>query len=238
MPNSPVQRPPLAPPADRKDPDPMSKLLSAMLAACAALALLAAPVAAGHDQNPSEKVDRYTYDVDPVPHPATDQNAEVDGTVRATALPNGQIQVKVRVSGLTPNAPHAQHLHGNLAGGNVCPGPELAGEDGLIATLDAAGAYGGIQVSLTTTGDTSLDSALAVSRFPVADKNGNLNYNRTIDVPQDVYDNLGVLHYVVHGIDLNNSGGYDFEAGESPLDPSLPFEATIPSGCAGQDTTR
>ncbi len=215
----------------------MLKSLSAVLAVCAAFAMLAGPAAAAHDENPSQKLARYSYDVDPVPHPATDENAGVDGTVRVTALPNGKVQVKVRLSGLSPNLPHAQHLHGDLAGGNVCPGPEFAGEDGLISTLDGVGAYGGIQVSLTTSGDTSPASGLAVTRFPVADKNGNLRYNRTIDVPQNVYDNLGVLHYVVHGIDLNNSGGYDFGAGESELDPSLPFEATIPSGCGGQDTT-
>lgn len=220
----------------------MPKVVSALIAACAAMALLAGPVVAGHDKNPSKKVDRYAYDVDSVPHPATDQNEDVDGTVRVTALPNGKVQVKVRLSGLTPNAPHAQHLHGALTGGNVCPGPEFAGEDGLIATLEAAPAYGGIQVSLTTTGDTSPDSALAVSRFPVADENGKLRYNRTIDVPDAVHKNLGALHYVVHGIDLDGDGSYDFDPfGESPLtmgnpELSLPFEATIPSGCAGQNT--
>ena len=229
----------------------MPRLLTAILAACAALAMLAVPVAAGHDENPSKKVERYTYDVDPVPHPATDLNADVDGTVRVTALPNDMIQVKVRLSGLTPNSVHAQHLHGDLSGGNVCPDPELAGTDGLISTLDAVDAYGGIQVSLTTTGDVSASSALAVERFPVADKNGDLRYNRTIDLSDlpgdlsgDILSNLGVLHYVDHGIDLvDGDGTYDFEPyGESPLtvgnpDLRLPFEATIPSGCGGQDTT-
>lgn len=215
----------------------MPRFLTAILAACAALAMLAVPAAAGHDENPSNEVERYTYDVDPVPHPATDMNADVDGTVRLIALPNGKVQVKVRVSGLAPNLPHAQHLHGDLAGDNFCPGPDVAGEDGLISGPEAVDAYGAIQVSLTTTGGTSPASALAVARFPVADQNGNINYNRTIDVPQNIYDSLGGLHYVVHGIDLNNSGGYDFGAGPSPLDPSLPFEATIPAGCAGPSTT-
>jgi hypothetical protein len=67
----------------------------------------------------------------------------------------------------------------------------------------------------------------------VADDNGNLSYNRTIEVPDEIHDNLGALHYVVHGIDLNDSGGYDFGAGPSALDGSFPFEATIPAGCAG-----
>jgi hypothetical protein len=35
----------------------------------------------------------------------------------------------------------------------------------------------------------------------------------------------------VHGIDTNNNDVYDFSAGESDLDPSLPEEATVPAAC-------
>lgn len=211
----------------------MPRAITAIVVATGAMLLFAVPASAGHDRNPSPKVASYTYDVDPVPHPATDRNADVDGTVRFKGLPNGKVQVKVRLSGLAPNLPHAQHIHGELTGGNFCPDASIAGADGLIDGLEATPAYGAIEVSLTTTGDTSADSALAVSRFPVADDDGDLSYNRTIDVPDAIHENLGVFHYVVHGIDLNGSGGYDFSAGPSPLDASLPFEATIPAGCAG-----
>jgi hypothetical protein len=214
----------------------MLRATTAIVAATSAMLLFALPASAGHDRNPSPKVASYTYDVDPVPHPATDQNADVDGTVRFKALPNGKVQVKVRLSGLAPNLPHAQHIHGEPLGNNFCPGAGVADDrvdDGLIDGLEATPVYGAIQVSLTTTGDTSPASALAVARFPVADANGNLSYNRTFDVPEAIHANLGVLHYVVHGIDLNASGGYDFGAGPSPLNSAFPFEATIPAGCAG-----
>jgi hypothetical protein len=218
----------------------MLRATTAIVAATSAMLLFAVPASAGHDQNPSPKVDRYTFDVDPVPHPATKENDGVEGTVRFTALPNGQVQVKVRLSGLAPNLPHAQHIHGEPLGNNFCPDASVADDiidDGLIDGVEATPAYGAIQVALTTTGDTSPASSLAVARFPVADDNGNLSYNRTIDVPDAIYENLGGLHYVVHGIDLNESGGYDFVPfGPSPLDGSLPFEATIPAGCAGQST--
>ena len=224
----------------------MKKLLTLTVAAVTMLALAIPAGAGGHDENPSPKVDQYTYDIDPVPHPGTDANEDVDGTVRIIALPNGKAQIKVDLTGVTPNAPHAQHLHGNLAGGNECPGSDLAAtaiEDGelvagddFIATLDAAGAYGGVQVSLTTTGDTSPASVLAVSRFPVADEDGNLKYRRTIELSGDVFDSIAVLHYVVHGIDIDENRAYD--GFESPLtagnpDLVLPFEATVPAGCGG-----
>ncbi len=212
----------------------MFRTITAIAAATSAALLFAVPASAGHDQNPSPKVASYTYDVDPLPHPATNRNADVDGTVRFKALPNGKVQVKVRLSGLAPNLPHAQHIHGEFTGDNFCPDASIAGTDGLISGPEATPAYGAIQVALTTTGDTSPASALAVARFPVADANGNLSYSRTINVPEAISENLGALHYVVHGIDLNASGGYDLgDAGPSPLNPAFPFEATIPAGCAG-----
>ena len=36
---------------------------------------------------------------------------------------------------------------------------------------------------------------------------------------------------VIHGIDYNHNGKYDFSAGKSDLDPSLPAEATDPAAC-------
>jgi hypothetical protein len=85
---------------------------------------------------------------------------------------------------------------------------------------------------LTTTGDTSPDSALAVNRFPVANSVGFMGYNRNIAVPDSVRKNLGKFAIVQHGVDLNHNGRYDFEsAGASELDPSLPQEATIPANC-------
>ena len=178
-----------------------------------------------------------------VPHPGTDLNAGVKGDVWIGALGDNQVQVQVRLEGLTPNQPHAQHLHGMLAGGNVCPGADAAGTaiengalvagDDFISTPDGAVVYGPIQISLTTSGDVTPGSGLAVDRFPVADAEGRLSYERTFEVSPEIYAALGNLHYVTHGIDLDESGAYD--GAPSPLDPALPFEGTIPAGCGPQD---
>lgn len=142
------------------------------------------------------------------------------------------LTVEIEASGLAPNLPHAQHLHGALDGSapNVCPPPSAdADGDDLVSTPEGIPFYGGINVSLTTEGDTSPDSALALDRFPVADANGNLTYSRTIEVSDEVAQNLGDLHVVQHGIDFDDSGTYDGEP--SPLDPAAPFEATVPTTC-------
>ncbi|WP_152649840.1 hypothetical protein [Demequina oxidasica] len=147
-----------------------------------------------------------------------------------------EVTVNISGTGFTPNAPHAQHLHGDVSGKDfVCPTDADVKEldkdgDGLLNTLEAAPLYGGVLIALTTEGDTTPDSALAVDRFPTADADGNLEYNRTFTVTQDVADQMANLHIVDHGIDLDGSGTYDGDV-KSSLSEDLPLEATIPAAC-------
>lgn len=199
-----------------------------MMAALTAALLMGLPAVAGHDDNPSPQVASYTYDIGEL-------NASgAEGTVRIKALPNGKAQVKVSATGLAPNLPHAQHLHGTTDGTPTqcpLPGADTDG-NGLITVAEGGPFYGGILASLTTTGDTSSASALAVDRYPVTDADGNLEYVRTFDVPVDVFGSLGAVQYVVHGVDLDGSGAYDGTA-RSSIAPTVPLEVTIPAGCGG-----
>ena len=145
----------------------------------------------------------------------------------------GKLDTRIYTTDMAPGLPHAQHIHGMAQAISECP--TLAADDngdGLVNTAEGLPSYGPIQVSLTTRGDTSPASALAVSRFPVASKGGFVGYERTFSVPDSVRKNLGKFAIVQHGVDLNNNGRYDFKsAGRSELDPSLPQEATIPANC-------
>ncbi len=153
------------------------------------------------------------------------------------SLKGNLLTADVDSQGMAASLPHAQHIHGKEKAASECP--TLAAdekpngnEDGLVNTAEGLPDYGPILVSLTTTGDTSPSSALAVDRFPVADASGSIDYSRTFDVPGKVAAHLGEFHIVQHGVDLNGNGEYDFEAaGPSELDPSLPQEATIPANC-------
>ena len=145
---------------------------------------------------------------------------------------NKKVETEIHTKGLAPKLPHAQHIHGFKKAVSECPTLALSGRDNLITTVEGVPAYGPIQVSLTTTGDTSPNSGLAVDRFPVANANGTVEYERTLMVSANVAKNLGKKAIVQHGVDLNDNGKYDFEAaGKSELDPSLPQEATIPATC-------
>jgi|JI10StandDraft_1071094.scaffolds.fasta_scaffold48544_1 hypothetical protein len=171
------------------------------------------------------------------------------GTATATVR-NQKIQnITVDAHGLTPDAPHAQHIHYGEQAMNECPGLDLdSNMDGRINTVEGIPAYGPVVVSLNTTGDTTPASFLDVSRFPVS-HSGSYSYSRdNIDftrvtgtgytggggTAKQIADAIrageGVV--VIHGVDYNGNGVYDFDgAGASELDPNLPAEATDPAVC-------
>ena len=175
----------------------------------------------------------------------------------AAVVRNQKIQhIEVHAQGLTPDAPHAQHIHYGQEALNECPTLALdANDDGRINTVEGVPAYGPVVVSLNTIGDTTPASFLDVTRFPVSD-DGAYDYSRDniefTDVPgtgysggggtakqiaDSVREGEGVL--VIHGVDYNGNGVYDFEgAGASELDPNLPAEATDPAVCGVLEVTK
>ena len=145
-----------------------------------------------------------------------------------------KLDVKIKAHGLLADAPHAVHIHYGEQARHECP--TLADDknyDGRLTTLEGVPAYGPVAVSLTTKGDTTPASALAIDRFSTA-PNGKLTYSRysiktNAKVARGIRDDDAVV--VVHGVDHNHNGKYDFSAGKSDLDPKLPAEATNPAAC-------
>ena len=179
-----------------------------------------------------------------VPHShSADGGSNVTGE-SSLRLTGRMLDVRLTASGLTPNEPHAMHIHGVTTAVNECPSIEVdentgdpidpdgfrAGTpDGLISLGEGAPDYGPIDVSLTTDGDTSPGSGLELSRMVVADADGNISYHRSVEVPKDVAKNLANLHIVIHGTDLPG------DANSSSL--SSLFEATLPVACGEIDAT-
>jgi hypothetical protein len=199
-----------------------------VLPAAAAL-LFAVPTAAFADESVRVKLDPLN-------------NSGASGTATLTATGNGDLTISIRSTGLVPNSPHAQHLHGSVDGMDFhCP-PMSADKDGngFVSTEEGLPSYGDIFISLTSKGDTTKASGLAVDRMPTADARGDLSYDRTIagaDLPEGTLRHLKDLHVVQHGVDANNNGKYDLEGlGESTLATSagltgIPQEATDPATC-------
>ncbi|MEO5780192.1 MAG: hypothetical protein ABIO34_12890 [Arthrobacter oryzae] len=165
------------------------------------------------------------------------------GTAKAVVGNKMIKRIEVHANGLTPDAPHAQHIHFGQQALHECPTLALdSNNDGRLNTVEGIPAYGPVVVSLNTTGDTTPASLLAVARFPVAD-DGSYDYKRknikftdvagigkAKDIAQAVREGKGVV--VIHGLDYNHNGTYDFDsAGASELNPDLPAEATDPAAC-------
>lgn len=162
--------------------------------------------------------------------PVTANHSHASGS--ATVKLSGRTaKVTLDVSDLVPGAPHAQHFHIGAKG--TCPtSADAKSHNGhqAISTVDAAPEYGKIGTSLTTKGDTSPKSGLAVKRYSTA-PHGSEHYARTITVSQKVATNIkdGKAVVVVHGIDYNGNGKLDGVLGKSTLDAKLPAEATYPA---------
>jgi hypothetical protein len=161
-------------------------------------------------------------------------NSGTAGTVRVV-VHGTRAYVDLDAFGFAKGLPHAEHIHFGAQARHECPNvSDDTNGDFRLTTGEGLPAYGPIVASLTTRGDTSPASALAITRFPTAPR-GAINYDRRINfssaaVARAIRDGKGVV--VIHGIDYNNNGKYDFKsAGKSDLDPSLPAEATDPALC-------
>ena len=123
----------------------------------------------------------------------------------------------------------------------MCPSIENDTDgDGLLTNEEASGEYGDVFMALTTEGDASAESGLALDRMPVADASGRIEYDRTFsadELPDGLVDQLAHVHVVQHGIDVNGNGEYDIDgAGVSTFAenlgvPDVPEEATDPASC-------
>ncbi|MET3719269.1 hypothetical protein [Arthrobacter sp. UYEF21] len=217
-----------------------------VVALVAAASLAAIPAQAHNDQSDSRDNDKNVT----LTATLTELNGSGASGTATAVVGNKMIKrIEVHADGLTPDAPHAQHIHYGQQALNECPTLAFdTNHDGRLNTVEGIPAYGPVVVSLTTTGDTTPASLLAVDRFPVA-KDGSYDYKRknikftdvagtgddggigtAKDIAQSIRDGEGVV--VIHGIDYNDNGKYDFGTiGASELDPKLPAEATDPAAC-------
>ncbi|MEX5271633.1 hypothetical protein [Kocuria sabuli] len=202
---------------------------SALLAAPAlALAALTLPATAAHANGAHAEADSMSFHAElaPVNNSTATGHAAVDVTGQ-------EATVTVEVSGapaLFQGAPypHAQHIH--IGGQGVCAPPSAdADGDGAVSSMEGQPWTGGIGTSLTTSGDTSPASAVAIDRFPAGDA---YTYQRTFTVDAATLAALqnGTAVVNVHGADPAALSAAA-QAKVNPMAPALPLASDIPVAC-------
>ena len=161
--------------------------------------------------------------------PVPDNHVTGSGTAAVT-LHGDTATFTVDVTGLV-NASHPMHLH--AFGEGICPPASSAQRFNghlAISTTDGLKYYGPMAAALTVSGDTSMASMLAFSRYP---STGTIHYRRTITISTAaataIRDGTGVI--VVHGIDYDHTGHYDNVLNRSELDSAVSQDATAPALC-------
>lgn len=208
-----------------------STFLAAPALALGALAMAAAPAAAhshGDSVEPAASTGSWTSMA--TLNPLNNSGTSGDATV---SVNGNEATVSMHVQGAAETFmdgpfPHAQHIHIGAQG--VCPPPEAdQNGDGAVNVAEGHDYYGMIASSLTTSGDTSPDSGLAVDRFPGG---SSYTYERTIEIDDATKAAIenGTAVVVVHGVDPANLSE-QAQNEMSELDPSLPLAATLPAAC-------
>lgn len=223
----------------------MKKTFSVLATAALGVSMLAVPAFAAHEGT------AYSGDLNALNGETGSGDAYIEVSEDGDTM-----SVSVNASDLELDFVHAMHIHGVFDGSldddpadgsfsaSSCPtlaqdvGDENGGDpdpDGFVSVVEGAAVYGGVQVSLTTSGETGPGQALAVENFP---SGTDIDYDRDITIPSALKDELSKVHIVVHGTDTDDSGDVSTEADEngdstkfSTLDQSLPFDATAPALC-------
>jgi hypothetical protein len=162
--------------------------------------------------------------------PVPDNQVTGNGTA-AVRLQGDTATVTVDVVGLLNGASHQMHIH--AFGEGICPpasAAHLYSGHLAISTTDGLKYYGPMAAALTLSGDTSPNSMLAFSRYPTT---GTIHYQRTITITGATAKAIrnGNAVVVVHGIDYNHNGRYDYVLNKSDVDSAVPQEETAPALC-------
>ena len=162
--------------------------------------------------------------------PVPDNHVTGSGTAAVT-LHGDRATVTVDTTGLLNGASHPMHIH--AFGEGICPpaaAARLYNGHLAISTTDGLKYYGPMAAALTLSGDTSMDSMLAFSRYPTT---GTIHYRRTLVITTAAANAIrnGNAVVVVHGIDYDHSGHYDNVLNRSELDSAVSQDATAPALC-------
>lgn len=173
-------------------------LISCFAIGCEQLSDLNEVVDENLDKDKENAVKVFEADLQPL------NNSGVSGKFMATYVIGGNFLAEVNARNLVGGMVHPQHIHAK----SQCPPMSAAGDDGLLSIADGLPFYGPVFIPL----DDNL-VPLEAEEFPMANKNGQLNYTQRAKLSQfmaafngareethtDEFLNLGHRTVVIHG---------------------------------------
>jgi hypothetical protein len=128
------------------------------------------------------------------------------------------LSITLEATGLEPNQPHPQHLHGfDTFGQSLCPTPDMAGAGGLITFEDGLPAYGGVALDLAPT--------------PTADAEGNIFYQATWhfdEIPFEInIETLPSHTIILHGMTVDGEYVPSLPVACGMITPDVGFVADL-----------
>src|ERR687890_2253237 len=129
--------------------------LALLLAVAMSLSLVSVAFANGGDRDDRDEHGKHEQGENYKAHLKALNRSGAEGHAILEKEGNKKVETEIHTKGQAPKLPHAQHIHGFKKAVSECPTLAASGRDNLITTVEGVPAYGPIQLSLTTTGDTS-----------------------------------------------------------------------------------
>src|SRR5215212_9476505 len=140
----------------KKEKDMSKKLgLALLLAVAMSLSLVSVAAASGEERDDRDEHGKHEQGEHYKAHLNPLNRSGAEGQAVLEKEGNKKVETEIHTKGLASKLPHAQHIHGFKKAMSECPTLAASGRDNLITTVEGLPSYGPIQVSLTTTGDTS-----------------------------------------------------------------------------------
>lgn len=189
----------------------------------------AAQAATGHQ--PAESGNHWSFQADL--SPVNDSGAS--GSIWITGH-GDHATITEKASGLAGKFqdgpfPHVSHIHVVDSSSGMCPTMSAdKNGDGVVSTVEGVGAYGKVNTTLTTSGDTSAKAALDVKHAAISGSSDT--YKRTFTLSDKTIQAMkdGQATVVIHGLNPTNLSK-KAQGEKSELSKKLPLAATAPALC-------
>lgn len=162
-------------------------------------------------------------------------NGSSAGGTAMVEVKGTEVTVDIESTGLEPNMNAAQHFHAGEQA--MCSPASEDGEDGTEAAgRSEGGSFYEPAISLTDSGSTRTEDGLNLDSMPPANDKGEISYQRTFEVQEEVAEQLRNEEIVIvqNSIDSGGTDAYESNTAEESEAQDEAAEKTTQPGTCGE----